>query len=160
MQIADNSVVSIHYTLTNAAGETLDSSVGQEPLTYLQGSNNIVQGLESALLGKAAGDSLQVSVTPEEGYGELREDLVQEVDRSAFVGVDDIQVGMQFMAQTPWGDQPVTVVKLEGESITLDGNHPLAGQTLNFDVEVLEVRAASAEELDHGHVHGPGGHQH
>ncbi len=160
MQIADNSVVSIHYTLTNAAGETLDSSVGQEPLTYLQGSNNIVQGLESALLGKAAGDSLQVSVTPAEGYGELREDLVQEVDRSAFVGVDDIQVGMQFMAQTPWGDQPVTVVKLEGESITLDGNHPLAGQTLNFDVEVLEVRAASAEELDHGHVHGPGGHQH
>lgn len=160
MQIADKSIVSIHYTLTNAEGETLDSSVGQEPLIYLQGANNIVQGLENALLGKAVGDSLQVSVAPSEGYGELREDLVQEVDRSAFVGVDDIQVGMQFMAQTPWGEQPVTVVKFEGESITLDGNHPLAGQTLNFDVEVLEVRAASAEELDHGHVHGPGGHQH
>lgn len=160
MQIAEKTVVSIHYTLTNAEGETLDSSVGQEPLVYLHGAQNIIQGLENALLGKAVGDSLQVSVEPKEGYGELRDELVQEVDRSAFVGVDDIQVGMQFMAQTPWGEQPVTVVKLEGDSITLDGNHPLAGQTLNFDVEVIEIRDASDEEMEHGHVHGAGGHHH
>ena len=160
MQIADKTVVSIHYTLTNADGETLDSSVGQDPLVYLHGSNNIIAGLEAALLGKSAGDSLQVSVEPGEGYGELRDELVQEVDRSAFQGVDEIDVGMQFMAQTPWGEQPVTVVKVEGDNITLDGNHPLAGQVLNFDVEVVEIREASAEELDHGHVHGPGGHHH
>jgi FKBP-type peptidyl-prolyl cis-trans isomerase SlyD len=160
MQIADKTVVSIHYTLTNADGETLDSSVGQDPLVYLHGSNNIIAGLEAALLGKSAGDSLQVSVEPGDGYGELRDELVQEVDRSAFQGVDEIDVGMQFMAQTPWGEQPVTVVKVEGDNITLDGNHPLAGQVLNFDVEVVEIREASAEELDHGHVHGPGGHHH
>lgn len=160
MQIADKTVVSIHYTLTNADGETLDSSVGQDPLVYLHGSNNIIAGLEAALLGKSAGDSLQVSVEPGDGYGELRDELVQEVDRSAFQGVDEIDVGMQFMAQTPWGEQPVTVVEVEGDNITLDGNHPLAGQVLNFDVEVVEIREASAEELDHGHVHGPGGHHH
>ena len=160
MQIADKTIVSIHYTLTNADGETLDSSVGQDPLVYLHGSNNIIAGLEAALLGKSAGDSLQVSVEPGDGYGELRDELVQEVDRSAFQGVDEIDVGMQFMAQTPWGEQPVTVVKVEGDNITLDGNHPLAGQVLNFDVEVVEIREASAEELDHGHVHGPGGHHH
>lgn len=160
MQIADKTVVSIHYTLTNADGETLDSSVGQDPLVYLHGSNNIIAGLEAALLGKTAGDTLQVSVEPGDGYGELRDELVQEVDRSAFQGVDEIDVGMQFMAQTPWGEQPVTVVKVQGDNITLDGNHPLAGQVLNFDVEVVEIREATAEELDHGHVHGPGGHHH
>ncbi|HSG03801.1 MAG TPA: peptidylprolyl isomerase [Marinobacterium sp.] len=160
MQIAEKTVVSIHYTLTNTDGETLDSSVGQDPLVYLHGANNIIAGLEAALLGKTVGDSLQVSVEPGEGYGELREELVQEVDRSAFQGVDEIDVGMQFMAQTPWGEQPVTVVKVEGDNITLDGNHPLAGQVLNFDVEVVEIRDASAEELDHGHVHGAGGHHH
>jgi len=160
MQIAEKTVVSIHYTLTNAEGETLDSSVGQEPLVYLHGSNNIIAGLEAALLGKVVGDTLQVSVEPADGYGEMRDELVQEVDRSAFVGVEDIDVGMQFMAQTPWGEQPVTVVKLEGENITLDGNHPLAGQVLNFDVEVVDIREASTEELDHGHVHGEGGHHH
>jgi len=90
----------------------------------------------------------------------VRDELVQDVDRSAFAGIDDVQVGMQFMAQTPWGEQPVTVVKVEGDSITLDGNHPLAGQTLSFDVEVVEVREASQEEIEHGHVHGAGGHQH
>ncbi|NVK01045.1 MAG: peptidylprolyl isomerase [Oceanospirillaceae bacterium] len=160
MQIADKTVVSIHYTLTNADGETLDSSVGQDPLVYLHGANNIIAGLEAALLGKAVGDSLQVNVEPGDGYGEIRDELVQEVDRSAFQGVDEIDVGMQFMAQTPWGEQPVTVVKVEGDNITLDGNHPLAGQVLNFDVEVVEIRDASAEELDHGHVHGAGGHHH
>lgn len=160
MQIADKTVVSIHYTLTNALGETIDSSVGQNPLVYLQGAQNIIPGLENALTGKAVGDALQVTVEPAEGYGEIRDELIQEVDRSAFQGVDDIDVGMQFMAQTPWGEQPVTVVKVEGDQITLDGNHQLAGETLNFDVEVVEVREATAEEVEHGHVHGPGGHHH
>ena len=160
MQIADKSVVSIHYTLTNAEGNVLDSSNGQEPLAYLQGASNIIPGLENALVGKTVGDSLQVTVEPEEGYGPVREELVQEVDRSAFAGIDNIETGMQFMAQTPWGEQPVTVIKIEGENITLDGNHPLAGQTLSFDVEVVEVREASEEELEHGHVHGAGGHHH
>ena len=160
MQIADKTVVSIHYTLTNALGETIDSSVGQDPLVYLQGAQNIIPGLENALTGKAVGDALQVTVEPAEGYGEVRDELIQEVDRSAFQGVDDIDVGMQFMAQTPWGEQPVTVVKVEGDQITLDGNHQLAGETLNFDVEVVEVREATTEEVEHGHVHGPGGHHH
>ncbi|MGB0224105.1 FKBP-type peptidyl-prolyl cis-trans isomerase SlyD [Marinobacterium sp. xm-a-121] len=160
MQIADKTVVSIHYTLTNALGETIDSSVGQDPLVYLQGAQNIIPGLENALTGKAVGDALQVTVEPAEGYGEIRDELIQEVDRSAFQGVDDIDVGMQFMAQTPWGEQPVTVVKVEGDQITLDGNHQLAGETLNFDVEVVEVREATAEEVEHGHVHGAGGHHH
>lgn len=160
MQIADKTVVSIHYTLTNALGETIDSSVGQDPLVYLQGAQNIIPGLENALAGKTVGDALQVTVEPAEGYGEIRDELIQEVDRSAFQGVDDIDVGMQFMAQTPWGEQPVTVVKVEGDQITLDGNHQLAGETLNFDVEIVEVRDATAEEVEHGHAHGPGGHHH
>lgn len=160
MQIAEKTVVSIHYTLTNSTGETLDSSIGQDPLVYLHGAQNIIVGLEDALKGKTVGDALQVTVEPEQGYGETREELIQEVDRSAFEGVEDIDVGMQFMAQTPWGEQPVTVVKVEGEQITLDGNHPLAGETLNFDVEVVDIREASDEEMEHGHVHGEGGHQH
>ena len=160
MQIAEKSVVSIHYTLTNAEGTVLDSSNGQEPLAYLHGASNIIPGLENALVGKTVGDSLQVTVEPEEGYGPVRDELVQDVERSAFAGIDNIETGMQFMAQTPWGEQPVTVVKVEGDSITLDGNHPLAGQTLTFDVEVVEIREATDEEVEHNHAHGAGGHHH
>ncbi len=160
MQIAEKSVVSIHYTLTNAEGNVLDSSEGQDPLAYLHGASNIIPGLENALVGKSVGDSLKVTVEPEEGYGPVRDELVQDVDRSAFSGIESIEIGMQFMAQTPWGEQPVTVVKVEGDNITLDGNHPLAGQTLTFDVEVVEVRAATDEEVEHGHAHGAGGHHH
>lgn len=153
MQIADNTVVSIHYTLTNQAGNVMDSSVGTDPLAYLHGASNIIPGLENALLGKTQGDTLKVTVEPDQAYGPVREDMIQEVDRANFQGVDEIEPGMQFMAQAPWGQQPVTVVKVEGDIITLDGNHPLAGETLTFDVEVVSVRAATAEELDHGHVH-------
>ncbi len=160
MQIAEKSVVSIHYTLTNAEGNVLDSSEGQDPLAYLHGASNIIPGLENALVGKSVGDSLKVTVEPEEGYGPVRDELVQDVDRSAFSGIESIEIGMQFMAQTPWGEQPVTVVKVEGDNITLDGNHPLAGQTLTFDVEVVEVRAATDEEVEHAHAHGAGGHHH
>ena len=160
MQIAQNTVVQIHYTLKNAAGDVIDTSTGQEPLAYLHGGGNIVEGLESALAGKAAGDKLDVTVEPERGYGERREDLVQDVERSNFVGVEEIEVGMQFLAQTPWGEQPVTVIAVADDSVQLDGNHPLAGETLNFSVEVVDVREASEEELQHGHAHGEGGHHH
>ncbi|WP_432472963.1 FKBP-type peptidyl-prolyl cis-trans isomerase [Amphritea sp. HPY] len=160
MQVADKKIVRIHYTLSNVDGEVMDSSEGQEPLAYLHGTGSIVPGLEKELLGKQAGDKVNVEVTPEEGYGELNAELVQEVDRAAFEGVDDIQVGMRFMAQTAWGEQPVIVTAMTEETVTVDGNHPLAGQTLKFDVELVEVRDASEEELEHGHAHGEGGHHH
>lgn len=161
MQIQDNAVVSIHYTLTNEAGDTIDSSAGAEPLAYLHGAANIIPGLEDALAGKAAGDKLNVTVAPAEGYGEHIAELVQEVPSEMFQGVDEVQVGMEFHAESNTG-QPiaVTVTKVEDDKVTIDANHPLAGVTLNFDVEVVEVREASAEELEHGHVHGTGGHEH
>lgn len=160
MQIANDVVVSIEYTLTDDQGNVIDSSVGGEPLAYLHGAGNIIPGLEEALEGKAVGDSFKVTVQPSEGYGEKDEGLLQVVPRSMFRGVDQIEPGMQFHAQTDYGMQVITVAKVEGDNVTVDGNHPLAGQTLNFDVKVIEVRAASAEELEHGHVHGAGGHNH
>ncbi|MFD2190495.1 FKBP-type peptidyl-prolyl cis-trans isomerase [Pistricoccus aurantiacus] len=160
MQIAQNSVVAFHYTLTNDAGEVLDSSEGREPLAYLHGAGNIVPGLEKELAGRESGEKLQVTVTPEEGYGENQPGLIQEVPIESFQGVDDVQPGMQFQAQTQGGPLMVTVTQVEGDTVTVDGNHPLAGQTLNFDVEITEVREASQEELEHGHVHGAGGVEH
>jgi len=160
MQVAKNKVVSIDYTLKNDAGEVIDSSEGHEPLFYLHGAQNIVPGLESALEGKAAGDRIQVSIAPAEAYGERNEALQQAVPREAFQGVEDLEVGMQFRAESDAGQQIVTITAIEGDEVTVDGNHPLAGETLNFDVTVVEVRDATAEELEHGHVHGPGGHHH
>jgi FKBP-type peptidyl-prolyl cis-trans isomerase SlyD len=160
MQIANNVVASIEYTLTDDQGTVIDSSVGGEPLAYLHGAGNIIPGLEDALEGKKVGDSFKVSIPPSEGYGEKDEGLLQVVPRSMFQGVDQVEVGMQFHAQTDYGMQVITVTKVEGDNVTVDGNHPLAGQTLNFDVKVLEVRDATSEELEHGHVHGAGGHNH
>lgn len=160
MQVAERTVVSIHYTLTNDKGEVLDSSQGGEPLVYLHGHGNIIQGLETALLGKAPGDKLEVRVAPAEGYGERNEKMVQQVPRRAFQGVKDIQVGMRFQAQGPQGPTSVVITRVAGDMVTVDGNHPLAGEHLNFAVEITDVRDASAEELQHGHVHGPGGHHH
>ncbi len=160
MQIAQDSVALIDYTLTNDEGDVIDSSAGGEPLAYLHGHHNIIPGLEKALVGKVVGDSLKVSIEPAEGYGELNESLIEVVPKHLFSGVDQIEVGMQFHAQTGQGMQVITVTAVEGDEVTVDGNHPLAGQTLHFDVTVKEVRAASAEELEHGHVHGTGGHHH
>ena len=160
MQIAQNSVVAFHYTLTNDAGEVLDSSEGRQPLTYLHGAGNIIPGLERQLEGRAAGDKLNVAVSPEEGYGEVQPQLVQEVPRDAFQGVDNVEPGMQFQADTQGGPLMVTVTKVDNDTVTVDGNHPLAGQKLNFDVEIATVRAASEEEVQHGHVHGEGGVEH
>ncbi len=153
MKIQDNCVVAIHYTLTNDEGDVIDTSEGREPLRYLQGHGNIIPGLEQALLGLVAGDSLKVVVEPEDGYGPVQDSLIQAVPREAFDGVDVIEVGMQFQAQTSQGPVPVTVVAVDEDSVTLDGNHELAGVRLNFAVQIADVRAASPEEIDHGHVH-------
>ena len=161
MTIKENSAVSFHYTLTDDAGQTIDSSAGQDPLAYLHGAGNIIPGLENALEGKVVGDQLNVAVTAEEGYGPVQEELIQEVPRSSFQGVENIEIGMQFEAQTGQGGAvPVTVTAVTDETVTVDGNHPLAGKSLNFDVTIEDVRDATAEELEHGHVHGVGGHQH
>lgn len=160
MNITDNCVASFHYTLTDSTGKVLDSSEGQDPLTYLHGAGNIIPGLEKALLGKTAGDKLNVAVTAAEAYGERDDTMVQELPTSMFSGVDQIEVGMEFHAETEHGLQVVTVTAVESETVTIDGNHPLAGVDLNFDVEVTEVREASEEELSHGHAHGAGGHHH
>ena len=146
MQIAEKTVVTIHYTLTDEKGTVLDSSTDEEPLTYIQGQGKMVPGLENALLGKSAGESLKVSVAPAEGYGERDEDLVQKVPRKNFP-VEDVEVGMHFQARGPEGARIVTVVATDTEAITIDANHPLAGATLNFDVQVIEVRAATPEDL-------------
>ncbi|MBI2384342.1 MAG: peptidylprolyl isomerase [Gammaproteobacteria bacterium] len=160
MQIAERCVVSIHYTLKDDGGEVLDSSAGGEPLAYLHGTGNIIPGLEKALAGKRAGDKLSVRVEPAEGYGERDERLVQQVPRRMFQGVSDLQPGMRFHAQGDHGPVAVIVTRVAGDMVTVDGNHALAGVTLNFEVEVAQVRDATLEELSHGHVHGPGGHHH
>ena len=160
MQIAERTVASFHYTLTNDAGEVLDSSQGGQPLVYLHGVGNIVPGLEQAMTGRTVGDRFEVKVAPEDGYGLPNDFMIQVVPRAAFQGVDELEVGMQFQAQTPQGPMSVVVSKIEGEEVTVDGNHPLAGQNLNFAIEITDVRDASLEEVVHGHVHGAGGHHH
>jgi FKBP-type peptidyl-prolyl cis-trans isomerase SlyD len=161
VQIAKDSVVRFDYTLTGPDGKVLDSSQGKEPLAYLHGANNIIPGLESALAGKSAGENVKVTVPAAQAYGERNEQMVQQVPKSAFQGVPNIQPGMQFQARGPQGQQAiVTVTGVSGDTVTVDANHPLAGVPLNFDVSIVEVRAATAEELAHGHVHGAGGHHH
>lgn len=160
MQIAKHTVVSIDYTLTDKAGTVLDTSEGQAPLSYIQGIGNLIPGLEKALEGKTAGETLSVSVAPEEGYGERDDAMMQVVPRDRFESDAQIEVGMRFQAMSEAGPQVVTVVELDDENVTVDANHPLAGETLNFAVTIVDVRAASEEELDHGHVHGPDGHHH
>ena len=160
MKIAKGSVAAFHYTLTNDAGDVVDSSDGREPLTYLHGEGQIVPGLENALEGRVAGDKLNVDVTPAEGYGVSQPELVQVVPREAFQGVEDLQPGMQFQGRNDQGSINVTIAKIEGDQVTVDGNHPLAGETLHFAVEITDVRDASDEEKSHGHVHGEGGHHH
>jgi len=156
MQVANKLAVSFHYTLTNSAGEQLDSSIGAEPLTYLHGEGNIIPGLEQALEGKKVGDKFTVTIPAAEGYGEYETSMVQKVARQMFEGVDDLEVGMMFNADVSHGTGVVTITSIEGDEVTVDGNHPLAGQALTFAVEVTEVRLASADELEHRHAHGAG----
>jgi len=160
MQVQNDHVVSIDYTLKNDAGEVMDTSEQNGPLAYLHGHHNIIPGLEKALDDKSVGDSFTVSIEPAEAYGERDERMIQTVPRSMFQGVDEIEPGMRFQAQTEGGVTVVTIKEVNGDEITLDGNHELAGETLHFDVEVKDVRPASEEEMEHGHVHGPDGHEH
>lgn len=160
MEIKDGMVVGMHYTLKNDAGDVLDTSDGREPLEFLYGFNNIITGLESAIEGKAVGDKLDVSIEPEDAYGVRDEGLQQEIDRSNFEGVEDIQVGMRFQAETESGPVPIRVVAVEGDTVTVDGNHELAGERLHFSVSIESLREADKEEIEHGHAHGPGGHHH
>lgn len=153
MNIMNNMVVGIHYKLTNDAGDVIDSSEGREPLSYLHGAGNIVKGLEQALESKGVGDQLDVVVEAEDGYGARREELIHEAPLSAFQGVDELQVGMRFQAQTERGPIPIVVTNIEGEVVTVDANHELAGQRLHFAVSVESVREASEEEVEHGHAH-------
>lgn len=160
MEIAADRVVTIHYTLKDDKGVVLDSSSGGEPLAYIQGHGNLVVGLEKALEGKQDGAALAVVVSPQDGYGVHDAALIQRVPKRSLQGSGEIKKGMQFQGQTGDGMRLFTVTAIVGDMITLDGNHPLADQTLHFDVQIVGVRAATAEELEHGHVHGAGGHHH
>jgi len=160
MQIEANKAVSLNYTLRNGEGEILDESTPDAPLTYLHGHQNIIPGLEAALAGKSLGDDIDVTIPPAEAYGEYDESLIQQVPRTLFQGVDQIEPGMQFQAEADQGMHVVTVKEVNDDSVTIDANHELAGETLSFSVSVTEVRDATQDELDHGHAHGPGGHDH
>jgi len=160
MPIAQDDVVTIHYTLRDDADELIDSSAGGRPLAHLHGHGDIIPGLERELAGKNAGDRLKVRVPAVDGYGEYDRALVQQVPRRALKGIANLKVGMRVQAGTQHGQRPVTVTRIAGDMVTLDGNHPLAGRNLQFEVEITAVRAATAEELAHGHVHGDGGHHH
>lgn len=152
--IEDKRVVSMHYTLTDDSGAVLDSSKGADPLNYLHGSGNIIPGLEKALTGKSEGASLKVSVEPADAYGETMAELVQMVDKSTFQGVETLEPGMAFEAQADNGQTQRIVVKaVDGDKVTIDANHPLAGVRLTFDVSIEQIREATEEELAHGHAH-------
>lgn len=160
--IGKDKVVSIDYTLTNDAGQVIDSSKGREPLTYLHGRGGLIPGMEKGLEGRSTGDSLTLTLPPEDAYGHKDPNMVQPVPRSNFASVPNIEKGMQFQARTQDGSaaRVVTVIDVSPETVTVDANHPLAGETLHFEVSIKDVRDASPEELQHGHAHGPGGHHH
>ncbi len=158
MQVAANTVVAFDYVLTAPDGKVIDSNEGAGPLAYIHGQGQIIPGLEAALEGRTTGDAFQVTVPPEKAYGVRDSALVQVVSRDMFESVNELEVGMRFRASLEDGEHVFTIVGLDDKQVTIDGNHPLAGTTLKFDVKVVEVRAATSEELDHGHVHGAGGH--
>ncbi|MCT7357628.1 MAG: peptidylprolyl isomerase [Thalassobium sp.] len=161
MTIAQHKIVTIHYKVVDvASGEVIDSSEGGQPMTYLHGAQNIIPGLEQALEGKQVGDEFEVTVAPADAYGEYSEDRVQQVPMAAFEGVEKVEPGMAFTAQTEHGPINLIVTEVDEAVVTVDANHPLAGKSLSFSVQVESVRDASEEELAHGHVHGEGGHQH
>ena len=162
MTVAANKVVLMHYTLKDKTGEVLDSSADKEPMAFIHGVGNLIPGLERELEGKKTGDKINAVVKPEDAYGEYSKENIHKVPLSGFQaeGDEKLEVGMQVRIETNDGISVAEVKGIEGEEITLDLNHPLAGETLHFDVEVVEVREATKDELDHGHAHGPGGHHH
>ena len=160
MKIALNTVVSLNYTLKDGEGILLDTSDGKEPLVYMHGVGALIPGLEKELTEKAAGDNIVAVVPPAEAYGEKKDDLLKVVSKSGFQGEEEMQPGMQVQLDTEHGPAIAIITTIEGDDVTLDLNHPLADMTLHFDVTVVEVREATAEEIEHGHVHGAGGHDH
>lgn len=160
MKVTANSVVSLDYTLKNNAGEVLDSSQGREPLVYLHGVGALIPGLENEIDGMEKGQTKIVVVQPEHAYGVKSDDLLHVVPKSGFQGDEEMQVGMQVQLETEQGPAIATISKIDGEDVTLDLNHPLAGEVLTFDISIADVREATSEEISHGHVHGPGGHHH
>jgi len=160
MQISTDCVARFHYILKDASGTELDTSAGADPMTYLHGQGSLLQGLETALAGKAAGEKFSVTLPPEQAFGEIRENSETRVPISQLQGAKKWQAGMTAVIHTQQGHQQVTVLKVGHTMATVDTNHPMAGKTLIFDIEIVEVRQASAEELTHGHAHGPGGHHH
>lgn len=158
--IKEGQVVELSYVLKNGKGEELDRADAKQPLSYLHGYGQIIPGLEEALEGLKAGDKKSVTVEPKEAYGELNPDLRMKIEKSHFPAGAKIEPGMQFVAEMDQGHIPFTVHKIENDHVFVDGNHPLAGETLHFEVEVLSMREATKEELEHGHAHGPGGHHH
>lgn len=157
MNITKDSVVAFHFTLS-VNGKKIESSVGSDPLVYLHGHNAIVPGLEEALANRKNGDKFNITLPPEKAYGARSEELVQTLPRNQFP--DDVKTGVQFQVDGPQGPMIITVTNVTDTEVTIDANPEMAGQTLNFDIEVTDVRAATKEELAHGHVHGPGGHHH
>ena len=153
MQIEKNKVVEIDYTLKDENGDVLDSSEGREPLSYIQGTGNLIPGVENALEGKSSGERVEITVPPETGYGVRDDSLLLTIEREKFGEVEDLKPGLRFRMDTPDGPMIFTVVKLDETEVLVDGNHPLAGMTLNFDITVQSIREATTEELEHGHVH-------
>ncbi|MSR62402.1 MAG: peptidylprolyl isomerase [Planctomycetes bacterium] len=160
MKVAKNAVVSIHYTLTAPDGQVLDSSSAGEPLAYVHGLGNLIPGLEARLEGHGKSEPFDVTLAAVDGYGERDERLVQKIERNQLPPSIELELGLELQARGPQGDMVVSVVAIEGQTVTLDGNHPLAGMELHFVGEIVDVRSASGEELAHGHVHGAGGHHH
>lgn len=160
MKVAKNTVVSLNYTLKNNEGEVLDTSEGREPLVYLHGVGALIPGLENVLEGEGEGSKVSTVIKPEDAYGHRTDDLLHKVPKSGFTGDEEMQEGMRVQLETENGPAIAVISKIEGEEVTLDLNHPLAGMELHFDVEVVGIREAQQEEIDHGHAHGPGGHHH
>ncbi|MCF2856282.1 peptidylprolyl isomerase [Pseudoalteromonas sp. SMS1] len=156
MKIAQNTVVKMHYSVLDGDQNSIDNTFDEEPLEFIIGTGFLIKGLEDALIDKQAGDKISVTVEPENGYGIRNDNLTQAVPKSMFEGID-VEVGMQFRATTDEGEQAVIVIGVEDDEVIVDGNHPLAGITLHFDVEIVEVREATQDELAHGHVHSEGG---
>ena len=157
MKITQHSAVTIHYRLSDQEGRLLEDSFDSEPMLYLHGTENLIPGLEAALDGKTEGEKLDVTISAEEAYGPYHDGLRQAVPLEAFGDIEDIVPGMRFIAETEMGQRPVQVMEVKDDVVIVDGNHPLAGQSLNFSVEIVDVREASAEEIAHGHVHAQGG---
>jgi FKBP-type peptidyl-prolyl cis-trans isomerase SlyD len=160
VEAAKDRVVVMEYSLKDDKGNLIDSSEGQGPLAFIQGLGHIIPGLERIIEGKKAGDKFEAIIAAKDGYGEYNPQMIQKIPKSQFQDGEKLEEGMQFEVETEWGPALLTVTEIEGEEVTVDGNHPLAGVGLHFDIEIVEVREATEEELAHGHVHGKGGHQH